>query len=360
MAISRYFNRPSPEIDALSPVSANPRRSMFARAWIFVVAGLLVALVFFGMSFLGRQKPVEKKNPQEAGYGTVGQPLQTPRQAPKPVTIHPATQHVPPQHNFSTFGMAPAPETAQEVAASQAAFVQGGEAGGGAPAPAAHRSAPPATAQGGNNGTLSRDLQASTFAPAVASLIPNPEFTVMPKTIIACNLDTGINTSVAGFFRCHTPGPNAIHGMTGTLPLIPPGTQIAGEVKPMTQVGLGRAFITATDMYLPNHGWVRFNSPGADALGTAGIPGNVNNHWLSQIKSALLFSIIGGGFQTASSALGGNPIVEQFGSSGNSVAAVAFQHAIPPTLTLPAGSTISIVVAGPLDFSKIYKLELAH
>jgi type IV secretion system protein VirB10 len=112
---------------------------------------------------------------------------------------------------------------------------------------------------------------------------------------------------------------------------------------------------------------INLASPASDALGTAGLPGYVDNRWSDRIGAAVLLSLVQDaiGYATANA-------VSQNGG-GASIGLYAFQNtrstgermvnqilqqtiAIKPTLYKNQGDRASIYVARDLDFSSVYQL----
>jgi type IV secretion system protein VirB10 len=116
---------------------------------------------------------------------------------------------------------------------------------------------------------------------------------------------------------------------------------------------------------------IALNSPGADELGRAGLPGEVDDHWWKRFGGALMLTLVQGslnaGSALAANSGSGNNNAATFGfvsgaqSSGSQVANTALENSIniPPTLRKNQGDTVSVVVAQDLDFSAVYRLKTA-
>jgi type IV secretion system protein VirB10 len=216
---------------------------------------------------------------------------------------------------------------------------------------------------------LARLLKPTTLSGATASVIKNPDMVVTEGTVMPCILQTAIDTQLAGFVTCVVP--IDVRGTTGDVVLLDRGTKIVGQIENGLVQGQERAFVLWTRAETPNHVVISLNSPGADELGRAGLPGEVDNHWWKRFGGALMLTLLQGslnaGSALAANSGNGNNNAATLGfvygaqSSGNQVANTALENSIniPPTLRKNQGDTVSVFVAQDLDFSAVYKLKLA-
>ena len=80
--------------------------------------------------------------------------------------------------------------------------------------------------------------------------------------------------------------------------------------------------------------------------------GAYNSHFFERFAGAILQSAIQVGVNVASRAAAGNSVIVALpGSTQNSAASVLETARILPTLTVPAGTSMSVFVARDLDFS---------
>ncbi|MBD4159018.1 type IV secretion system protein VirB10, partial [Xanthomonas citri pv. citri] len=100
-----------------------------------------------------------------------------------------------------------------------------------------------------------------------------------------------------------------------------------------------------------------------DALGGAGLPGYVDNHFWKRFGGALMLSLVD---DTARFATQGNGSSgsNQFnfnstGEASSNMAAEALKNTIniPPTLYKNQGEQIAIFIARDLDFSSVYDVQ---
>jgi type IV secretion system protein VirB10 len=216
---------------------------------------------------------------------------------------------------------------------------------------------------------LARLLKPTTLSGATASVIKNPDMVVTEGTVMPCILQTAIDTQLAGFVTCVVP--IDVRGTTGDVVLLDRGTKIVGQIENGLVQDQERAFVLWTRAETPNHVVISLNSPGADELGRAGLPGEVDNHWWKRFGGALMLTLLQGSLNAGSSLAAnsgnGNNNAATLGfvygaqSSGNQVANTALENSIniPPTLRKNQGDTVSVFVAQDLDFSEVYHLKLA-
>jgi type IV secretion system protein VirB10 len=189
--------------------------------------------------------------------------------------------------------------------------------------------------------------------------MPHPSLTIPAGTIIPCVLQTAINSQLQGFVDCVIP--SEVRSATGTVTLFDRGTQIMGEIRTGLHQGQDRVMILWVRARTPDNVIITLDSPAADELGRAGVPGAVDNHFLQRFGAAVLFSLIDYGPYLASSLLqrGNNNSYVSFLSPQQQVANTVLENTIniPPTLEKNQGETLSIFVARDLDFSGVYDLR---
>ena len=227
----------------------------------------------------------------------------------------------------------------------------------------------PAVSHPAENGpepnALSAKLQPTVVKGARASLLPHPDMLVTEGTMIACTLQTAIDTQLAGYVKCVLP--QDVRGTTGNVVLLDRGTQVVGEIQNGLVNGQDRVFVLWDRAETPDHAIITLSSPGTDTLGRSGLHGRVNNHLWERFGGAILLSLLQGSIQvgTALASNSGNntsTFVGGFQGNDQQVTNTALQNTIniPPTLIKNQGDNISIFVARDLDFSDIYDLRVAR
>ena len=145
-----------------------------------------------------------------------------------------------------------------------------------------------------------------------------------------------------------------VRGFDGSRVLIPRGSRLIGEYRADPQSGRRRVLATWSRLIRPDGVAIRIDSPAADALGGTGIPGKVDTHFLARFANAALQSALQIGVNLASRAGSGSVIV----SNTPQVSSALGQPIIPgaddpPTVSVRAGTAVSVFVARDLDFSGV-------
>lgn len=186
---------------------------------------------------------------------------------------------------------------------------------------------------------------------------------------IDCALTTRVISEVSGFASCVLT--SNVYSVDGKTLLLERGSEVDGEYQAGMRRGQRRLFVLWNRVRTPNGVFVNLASPNADALGTMGLPGYVDNKWFERIGSAFLLSIVQ---DAMSHAVGGGGITREYDANGNvrsetdnrrwqntqdtagkSVEMVlAEQLGIQPTLYANQGDRVSIYVARDVNFEDVY------
>jgi type IV secretion system protein VirB10 len=231
---------------------------------------------------------------------------------------------------------------------------------------------PPAASPGRGGGELPDTqgrigglLRADPTAPVQATMLGDRNFILPKGRTIDCSLATRVVNEVSGMAECVVT--SDVYSDNGRVLLLERGSQATGEYVATMAQGQRRLFLLWTRVRTPNGVVINLASPASDALGTAGLPGYVDNRWSDRIGAAVLLSLVQDaiGYATAN-------VVSQNGG-GASVGLYAFQNtrstgermvnqilqqtiAIKPTLYKNQGDRASIYVARDLDFGSVYQL----
>ena len=185
-----------------------------------------------------------------------------------------------------------------------------------------------------------------------AGVFANRGTTVPEGTLIPAVLETAFDSTRPGLARAIVS--RDIRGFDGTRILIPRGSRLIGEYRSDVATGQRRALINWTRLIRPDGTTIAIGSPAADTLGRGGISGHYNSHFWERFAGAILQTALEVGANIGTRAVSGNNVIILPSTSGASTAAIASllpQNRIVPTLTVPAGTSISIFVAHDLDFT---------
>jgi type IV secretion system protein VirB10 len=180
-----------------------------------------------------------------------------------------------------------------------------------------------------------------------SAVFANRATTIAQGSLIPAVLETAFDSRRPGFARAIVS--RDVRSFDGTQVLVPRGSRLIGEYRSDIQPGQRRALINWTRLIRPDGVTIAIGSPAADTLGRGGVPGNYNSHFLERFGSALLQTAIQIGATAASRATSGNVILALPGSAPS--VSQPQSTRIVPTLTVRAGTSISVFVARDLDFS---------
>ena len=209
-------------------------------------------------------------------------------------------------------------------------------------------------------GKLDNLLTPTQTEAARAEIMPDRNFLLAKGTFIDCILETRLDTTVPGMTACVIP--QNVYSANGKVLLIEKGSRAVGEYKSAVENGLNRIFVLWTQIQTPKGVRVNLDSPSTDALGGAGMSGEVDFHWWARFGNALLFSLVQDGFDFAMTKQtennGGVNYYQNSEDGMNEIIKEAMRQSgnIPPTLTKNQGERIGIFTARDIDFSKVYQL----
>jgi len=214
----------------------------------------------------------------------------------------------------------------------------------------------------GAKGELSQKLTPTTVALVSAASLPNRDLLITQGTFINCTLETALDSTIAGFTRCVTT--QNIYSNNGRVVLLERGTKLIGQYQGGVKQGQSRIFVLWTRAETPRGVVIQLDSPGTDALGGSGLPGEVDNKFLARFGGALLLSILNDAFDLAKAEVADNANFPTANTqeTGKDIANTALESTvnIPPVLFKNPGDEISVTIARDLDFSGVYSLRLAN
>lgn len=181
-----------------------------------------------------------------------------------------------------------------------------------------------------------------------ASALANRSDTVAQGALIPAVLETAFNSTSPGLARAIVS--RDVRGFDGTKILIPRGSRIIGEYGSDVAAGQKRALITWTRLIRPDGMMIALDSPATDTLGRGGVEAHVNSHFFQRFLNAILRTSVEIGGAIATRAVTGPLFVAIPGATTGASDTVAQSSQITPTLSIPAGKSISIFVARDLEF----------
>jgi type IV secretion system protein VirB10 len=191
----------------------------------------------------------------------------------------------------------------------------------------------------------------STTSPDRVSA-PVSSYVVQAGNIISASLITGIRSDLPGQITAQVTE-NVYDSPTGRFVLIPQGTRLIGAYDSQVATGQSRVLLVWTRLIMPNgRSIVLERQPGADAAGYSGLEDQVDNHWATLFKAALLSTFLGVGSELGSTTgTGSNGDVitalrrgssDSLNQTGQKV--VQQNLNIQPTLTVRPGFPVRVIV----------------
>lgn len=175
---------------------------------------------------------------------------------------------------------------------------------------------------------------------------------VVPQgTIITAVLETAIDSDLPGMVRAVVS--RDVVGFDATKVLIPKGSRLVGQYSSGVALGQSRAFVIWTRVLRSDGVSVQLGSAATDPLGTAGLGGKVNSHFLKRFGSAILLSVVTGALEyLVNSADKGSQVLIANTAQANQLASIALQRQIDiaPTIKVAQGTPVRVFVARDLDF----------
>lgn len=265
-----------------------------------------------------------------------------------------------PGETGQAFGMDPAQTEQARLQSSMIAL--GGSGNGGGAAAGAAGFVDGAAAQ--QTARLSQDAQFVRDAGRPvqvqrAEIIVNPSNTVTQGTMIQAVLETAIDSTLEGPIRGLVT--TDVVSYDGSRILIPRGSRLIGTYSSEVETGSSRLLVAWERIIMPDNQSVQISAFGGDALGRSGTTGRVNSHFLRRFGAAALTSTIGAipslvsrdssdgavtistGGSNAASTGAANAL------SGATDAAVGRFLSISPTIAVPQGTRITVMVDRDLE-----------
>ena len=181
---------------------------------------------------------------------------------------------------------------------------------------------------------------------------PASSFVVQAGNVIPASLITGIRSDLPGQITAQVTE-NVYDSPTGRFLLIPQGTRLIGIYDSQVAFGQSRVLLVWNRLIMPNgRSTVLERQPGADTAGYAGLEDEVDNHWGSLFRAALLSTLLGVSSELGStSGTGSNSDVisalrrgssESMNQTGQKI--VQRNLNIQPTLTIRPGFPVRVIV----------------
>lgn len=217
---------------------------------------------------------------------------------------------------------------------------------------------------GGEGAAPAGDLDAllrPSVTPAVqAQVLPTRRMLLPKGAFLDCTLETALDSTLPGMTTCILA--TDAFSADGSVVLLERGTKLVGETRGQVRQGSARVYVLWTEARTSKGVVVPLASPGTDELGRAGLPGQVDRHFMERFGAAILVSVIDGAIQAEVASQRGNGstvVVDPSGSRDIMTEILRSTINIPPTVVKPQGDRIQVLVARDLDFRSVYELRPA-
>lgn len=211
-------------------------------------------------------------------------------------------------------------------------------------------------------GSLEAQLTPSRTPMVQAARLTNLSLLLPKGRTIDCGMSMRIISTLAGQASCILT--QNVYSADGKVVLLERGSEAVGEYRSGVSIGQKRLFVLWTRIITPAGVVINLDSPGADALGSTGLTGKVDNHWFERVGSAFLLSTIQDAIAyevAAQQATGGGStfVLGNTAQATDSMAQKVLDSTIniPPTIYKNQGDRAVIYVARDLDFSNVYRLR---
>ena len=200
-------------------------------------------------------------------------------------------------------------------------------------------------------------LQPTRSTTVAAGLMPDRRFLLARGAFIDCTLETAIDSSLPGMTTCVTA--TDVWSTDGSLVLLERGTKLVGETRGEVRHGQERLFVLWSEARTPAGVIVELASPGTDALGRSGVTGEVDTHFRERFGAAILISLINAGtaaLVAAQSDGGSSVVIAPQGASDVAAEALRQTGNVTPTIRVPQGGRMQVLVARDVSFAAVYAL----
>jgi type IV secretory pathway VirB10-like protein len=233
---------------------------------------------------------------------------------------------------------------------------------------------------GGGSAANKKPVEKPTNIPAVAfpvqlarNIQVSADLSILQGSTIRCLMNTRLISDISGQVVCTVT--ENILSTSAKRVLIPKGTKVVGEYNGKASESLERVGIIWSRLITPNNIDIALESPGTDPLGSAGVPGYVDEKWRLRLGAAVLITltsdILKVGVQTFAPK---TTIARPDPTTGK----IAYEEApfdsatvkmlnkatepylnrvlnAPPTILIQQGTLVSIQTAKDMDFSDVYE-----
>jgi type IV secretory pathway VirB10-like protein len=203
-------------------------------------------------------------------------------------------------------------------------------------------------------------------APTVTSVDePATPYEIEAGAVIPAALVTEVNSDLPGTVVAQV-SRDVYDSRSESVVLVPAGARLVGRYDDRVVTGQSRVLIAWTRLLLPDGRSIALPGEAAtDGLGATGVPGAVNTHLGRLFGTASVLSLLSAGAELSQPRTSGSvfaaPSVEQTiaGAAGTELSSVGTELVrqgleVKPTIVVPAGATVAVLLANDLVFAEPY------
>ena len=198
------------------------------------------------------------------------------------------------------------------------------------------------------NGNADRQTQSSDRVEATPS--PN---VLQAGAVIPAALITGLRSDLPGEVTAQVTE-DIYDSPTGKILLIPQGARLIGQYDAQITFGQVRALLVWNRLIMPNgHSIVLERQPGTDTQGYAGVEDEVDNHWGTLFRAAILSTLLSIGSEAGTSSSENNlaqairqGASQSFSQIGEQIVGRSLN--VQPTITIRPGFPVRVLVTRDL------------
>jgi type IV secretion system protein VirB10 len=218
------------------------------------------------------------------------------------------------------------------------------------------------------NGLFAARAAATTVETVAATRIVDLNRTIAQGRVIHATLETAINTDLSAPIRAIVS--RDTYGEAGSMPLIPKGSRLIGTYNSTLTSGQTRVLVIWTRVIRPDGVDVMIGSPLVDAIGQAGVSGQIDTKFQEIFSRSLLSSVVSIAMAIGSEKLSDNTSVTTSGSSTQTTGGGAQEATtnalnklggitdsfiqrfinVPPTILIDQGTPVNVMVNKDLVF----------
>ncbi len=189
-----------------------------------------------------------------------------------------------------------------------------------------------------------------------ATVLPTQRWLLPKGSFLNCTLETAVDSTLPGLSTCVLG--KDVFGADGRVVLLERGTRLIGEIKTDVRAGQARVVLLWNEARTPTGVVVSLQSPGTDALGRSGVPGEVDRHTGERFGAAVMLSLFDAGVTAVTTRSQGAGAIVYNAQASHDVASEALKDSIgiPPTIRVSTGARLSVIVMRDLDFRSVYGL----